>query len=131
MSTQSLLGYDDIPSLHRAPSYTAEPLENEQRIALNDRLRPPPTGSFVKHSKHGHARLKLLAQEDGIATPVYGLSGLVQGTVELDPEKAENVDSVEVKVSSISRKNMPMIDTRPAGRKFEVERGSGTRCNFC
>lgn len=98
MSTQSLLGYDDIPSLHRAPSYTAEPLENEQRIALNDRLRPRPTGSFVKHSKHGHARLKLLAQEDDIAMPVYGLSGSVQGTVELDTEKAETVDSVEVKL---------------------------------
>ena len=111
MSTQSLLGYDDIPSLHRAPSYTAEPLETEQRIAINDRSRPRPTGSFVKPSKHGHARLKLLAQEDGIAMPVYGLSGLVQGIVELDPEKAENVDSVEVKVLSIQCRNLVCADS--------------------
>lgn len=98
MSTQSLLSYANPPSLHRAPSYTAEPLESEQRIALNDRLRPRPAGSFVKHSKHGHARLRLIAQEDGIATPVYGINGLVEGTVELDAEKAEGVDSVEVTV---------------------------------
>lgn len=106
MSTQSLLGsfrHDDLSSLRSAPSYTAEPLENEQRIALNDRLRPHPRGSFVKHSKHGHARLKLLAQEEGIATPVYGFSGSIRGIVELDPEKAENVDSVEIKVSLTPR----------------------------
>src|SRR5438105_4747826 len=106
MSTKSLLGYDDLSSLHRAPSYTAEPLENEQRIALNDRSRPHPRGSFVKHSKHGHARLKLLAQKDGITTPVYGLSGVIRGIIELDPEKAENVDSVEVKVSSTPHKRL-------------------------
>jgi len=105
MSAHSLLGYDDIPSLHRAPSYTAEPLESEQRIAINDRSRPRPTGTFVKQSKHGHARLKLLAQEDGVAMPVYGLSGLVQGIVELDDEKAENVDSIEVKIEGALKLN--------------------------
>ncbi|KAF9452907.1 hypothetical protein P691DRAFT_695890 [Macrolepiota fuliginosa MF-IS2] len=100
MSTQSLLSYTKPPpaSLHRAPSYTAEPLESEQRIALNDRSRPRSTGSFIKHSKHGHARLRLTAQEDGIAMPVYGVTGLIEGIVELDAEKAEGVDSVEVKI---------------------------------
>lgn len=99
MSAHSLLSYADPPgSLHRAPSYTEEPLESEQRIALSDRLRSRPAGSFVKHSKHGHARLKLTAQEDGVTIPVYGVGGSVEGTVELDAGKVEGVASVEVKV---------------------------------
>lgn len=129
MSTQSLLGYDDLSSLRSAPSYTAEPLENEQRIALNDRSRPLPRGSFVKHSKHGHARLRLLAQEDDITTPVYGFSGLIKGTVELDHEKAETVDSVEVKVSLTPRKYVAMTYACPGRRRFEVKRGCGSRFN--
>jgi hypothetical protein len=85
-------------SLHRAPSYTEEPLEDEQRIALNDRLRVRPAGTFVKYSKHGHTRLRLTAQENGVAIPVYSTGESVKGTVELDDEKVERVDRVEVKV---------------------------------
>lgn len=93
------LSYTDPPSsLHRAPSYTEEPLENEQRIALNNRSRARPAGTFVKYSKHGHTRLKLIAQENGVAVPVYSTGESVEGTVELDAEKVEGVDRVEVKV---------------------------------
>ncbi|KXN81785.1 hypothetical protein AN958_03711, partial [Leucoagaricus sp. SymC.cos] len=73
-------------------------LEHEQTIAANERSRARFVGSFVKHSKHGHARLKLTAQEDGIAMPAYGLGGSVEGVVELDDEKTEGVDSVQVKI---------------------------------
>lgn len=98
MSTTSLQSYGPPASLNRAPSYTAEPLENEQRIALNDRTRARPSGSFVKQSKNGHVKLRLTSQENGIAMPVYGIVGLVQGSAELDPVMTEGTDSVEVKI---------------------------------
>lgn len=78
--------------------YSAEPHQYEQRIALADRLRPRPSGNFVKKSKNGDARLRLNAQEDGVALPTYGSQGCVEGTVELS--KTDGVTSVEVKVSS-------------------------------
>ncbi|EKM79220.1 hypothetical protein AGABI1DRAFT_120653 [Agaricus bisporus var. burnettii JB137-S8] len=58
-----------------------------------------PTGTFVKYSKHGHTRLKLIAQENGVTVPVYSTGESVEGTVELDAEKVEGVDRVEVKIT--------------------------------
>lgn len=95
MSTASLPSYV-APSFDRTPSYSAEPHEYEQRIALADRLRPRPSGNFVKESKNGGVKLRLSAQEDNLALPVYGSGGRVEGTVELT--KPSSVGSVEVKV---------------------------------
>lgn len=98
MSTHSLISYttQPAPSL-RAPSYASRPFESELTVAFNERLRRG-TGNFVKHSKHGHARLNLIAQQEGVETPVYGISGLVKGIIELDDVKTEGVDSVQIKV---------------------------------
>ncbi|KAF8630957.1 hypothetical protein AX17_005313 [Amanita inopinata Kibby_2008] len=96
-SAVGLPSYVAAPSLTRAPTYSAEPQEHEQRIALNDdRLRSRPLGSFVKETKSGGVRLVLSAQVDNAALPVYGLGGRVEGRLELS--KTEGVTSVEVKV---------------------------------
>ncbi|EDR13768.1 uncharacterized protein LACBIDRAFT_292561 [Laccaria bicolor S238N-H82] len=95
MSTNSLPSYLS-PSLNRVPSYSAEPHDYERRLALADRLRPRPSGSFVKESKNGDARLRLSAQEDNISLPIYGSRGVVEGTVELS--KTDGIQSVEVKI---------------------------------
>jgi hypothetical protein len=94
MSTTSLPSYI-VPSI-TTPSYSAEPHEYEQRIALAKRLTSRPSGNFVKSSKKGDARLRLNAQEDNIKVPVYGSQGCVEGTIEL--LKTEHVTSVEAKV---------------------------------
>lgn len=60
------------------------------------RLRPRPSGSFVKESKNGDARLRLSAQEDNINLPIYESRGVVEGTVELS--KTDGIQSVKVKV---------------------------------
>ncbi|KAJ7498660.1 hypothetical protein FB451DRAFT_1016434 [Mycena latifolia] len=98
MSTASLPSYIAPlqPSFSRTPSYSAEPGLFEQRLALNARLLPQPTGNFVKSSKGGNAKLRLTAQEDKIDLPVYGSGGAVEGTVEL--AKTDNISTVEVKV---------------------------------
>ncbi|KAF5360486.1 hypothetical protein D9756_005008 [Leucocoprinus leucothites] len=96
MSTQNLLSYSTPVSSLRSPSYTdAASLESERTIS---RLRGRLAGSFTKQSKHGHARLKLTAQQEGVRMPVYGIGGLVEGVVELDDVKAEGVDSIQVKI---------------------------------
>ncbi|KAJ7639086.1 hypothetical protein FB45DRAFT_1001079 [Roridomyces roridus] len=102
MSTAALpnFPYSDLPPLQpsfsRTPSYTAEPRTHEQRIALNARLLPRPTGTFVKSSKNGDVTLRLTAQKDNIELPVYGCGSLVEGIVEL--AKTDNVSTVEVKI---------------------------------
>ncbi|KAH9480633.1 hypothetical protein JR316_0007233 [Psilocybe cubensis] len=95
MSTVSLPSYI-APSVHRAPSYSAEPNQYEQRLAFVDRLRARPSSDFVKESKGGGVRLRLSAQDDNASLPVYGLSDVVEGTVELT--KTEAVTCVEVKI---------------------------------
>ncbi|KAF9464105.1 hypothetical protein BDZ94DRAFT_1162704 [Collybia nuda] len=95
MSTASLPSYV-APSFSHIPVYSAEPHQHEQRIALADRLRPRPSGNFVKESRSGGARLRLTAQEDNVALPTYGSQGSVEGTVELS--KIDGVTSVEVKI---------------------------------
>jgi hypothetical protein len=78
MSTASLPSYAE-PILNRTPSYSAEPHFYEQRIALADRLRPRPSGDFIKESKGGGIRLRLTAQEDNVELPVYGATDHVAG----------------------------------------------------
>jgi len=95
MSTLSLPSYA-APALQRTPTYSAEPQDHEQRIALADRLRPRPSGNFVKQSKGGGVRLCLNAQDDKAELPVYAQNGNVEGNVELS--KTEGVTSVEVKI---------------------------------
>ena len=95
MSPASLPSYAE-PILNRTPSYSAEPHFYEQRIALADRLRPRPSGDFIKESKGGGIRLRLTAQEDNVELPVYGATNHVAGVIEFT--KPEGVTSVEVKV---------------------------------
>ncbi|RDB14666.1 hypothetical protein Hypma_016341 [Hypsizygus marmoreus] len=95
MSTSSLPSYV-APSFTYTPSYSAEPHDYERRVALVDRLRPRPTGNFVKKSRNGDAHLRLTAQDNNIALPTYGFQGCVEGIIEL--LKTESVVSVEVKV---------------------------------
>ncbi|KAF8173235.1 hypothetical protein K438DRAFT_1909026 [Mycena galopus ATCC 62051] len=83
-------------SFGRSPSYSAEPGLHEQRLAVDTRLLPRPTGNFIKSSKHGDVTLRLAAQEENVDLPVYGSGSVVEGTVELS--KPEKVDSVEVKM---------------------------------
>lgn len=95
MSPASLPSYAE-PILNRTPSYSAEPHFYEQRIALADRLRPRPSGDFIKESKGGGIRLLLTAQEDNVELPVYGATNHVAGVIELT--KPEGVTSVGVQV---------------------------------
>ncbi|KAJ7682525.1 hypothetical protein DFH06DRAFT_1161406 [Mycena polygramma] len=97
MATASPPTYRIQSSFSRTPSYSAEPGDYEQRIALNARsLGPQATGQFIKSSKNGHAKLRLTAQQDNLDLPVYGQGGVVEGTVELT--KTDNISTVEVTV---------------------------------
>ncbi|KAJ7231403.1 hypothetical protein B0H12DRAFT_1146589 [Mycena haematopus] len=80
----------------RTPSYSEEPGLHEQRLALNARSLPQPTGNFVKVSKHGDVTMRLAAQEDNVDLPVYSSGAVIEGTVELS--KKDDVSSVDVKV---------------------------------
>lgn len=95
MSTTSLPNY--VPSFSRIPSYSAEPQEYEQRLALN-RPAPRPVGDFVKQSKGGNVSLRLFAQEDNVSLPVYGSGAAVEGAINFT--KTDGVTAVEVKVRS-------------------------------
>ncbi|KAF7355546.1 hypothetical protein MSAN_01471700 [Mycena sanguinolenta] len=94
MSTAALPALQ--PTFSRTPSYSAEPGLYEQRLALNARSLPHPTGNFIKSSKNGNAKLRLTAQESNIDLPVYGTGGVVEGTIELT--KTENISTVEITV---------------------------------
>ncbi|KAI0365704.1 hypothetical protein BV20DRAFT_1038757 [Pilatotrama ljubarskyi] len=98
MSTTSLPAY--AASFARIPSYSAEPQEFEQRLALN---RPPrrPVGDFVKQSRGGNVSLRLFSQEDNVSLPVYGYGAAVEGTVNLS--KTDGVSAVEVKIEGSLR----------------------------
>ena len=95
MSTTSLPSYT-APLLGRTPSYTAEPQAYEQRLALN-RLRARPSSEFTKQSKSGGIALRFLGQEENAAYPVYGVSDVIEGIVDIS--KTDGVHSVDVKVS--------------------------------
>ncbi|KAJ3882534.1 hypothetical protein F5051DRAFT_394029 [Lentinula edodes] len=94
MSTASLPSYYLAPNLSRTPAYTEEPQEHEQRIALSDRLRSRNSGTFVKQSRNGEARLTLNAQNGPI--PTYGSGGIIDGTIDI--AKTENITSIDIKV---------------------------------
>jgi|ERR1700722_5562714 len=66
-----------------APSYSPEPLENEERLeyTLRPRRRVTPTGQFTKSS--GYITLALNEQESGASTPIYCQNGLVNGTISI------------------------------------------------
>ncbi|KAI0769031.1 hypothetical protein BD413DRAFT_87163 [Trametes elegans] len=114
MSTTSLPSYV-APSFTRIPSYSAEPHEYEQRLALTRPLRRP-VGNFVKQSKGGHVSLRLSAQDDNVSLPVYGVGAAVEGTVSLS--KADGVTAVEVKIEGSLRLR-------------EVAEGGTTTNNLC
>lgn len=99
MSTLSLPSYS-APTLARTPTYTAEPQQYEQRLALNI-LRPRPSGEYTKSSKGGGLSLRLFGQESGAPLPVYGFGAPIDGTVEI--MKTEGVNAVEIKVPWHSR----------------------------
>ncbi|KAJ3890804.1 hypothetical protein GG344DRAFT_48725 [Lentinula edodes] len=94
MSTASLPSYYVAPNLSRTPAYTEEPQEHEQRIALSDHLRSRNSGTFVKQSRNGEARLTLNAQNGPI--PTYGSGGIIDGTIDI--AKTENITSIDIKV---------------------------------
>jgi len=94
MSTASFPSYAK-PTLNRTPSYSAEPHFYEQLIAA-DKLRPRPTGDFIKKSKGGRIQLRLTAQGDNLELPVYGATDHVEGIIEF--VKPEGITTVEVKV---------------------------------
>ena len=100
MATPRLPSYasygDERLEVLRTPSYSAEPGLHKQRLALNARSLPQPTGNFVKESKHGGITLRLLGQEDNVDLPVYSSGAVVEGTVELS--KTDSVSSVDFKV---------------------------------
>ncbi|KAF7375366.1 hypothetical protein MSAN_00424100 [Mycena sanguinolenta] len=100
MATPRLPSYasygDERLEVLRSPSYSAEPGLHEQRLALNARSLPQPTGNFVKVSKHGGITLRLLSQEDDVDLPVYSSGAIVEGTVELS--KTDSISSVDFKV---------------------------------
>ncbi|KAJ7352097.1 hypothetical protein DFH08DRAFT_857940 [Mycena albidolilacea] len=112
MSTPHLPSYAESPeSFGRTPSYSAEPGLYEQRLALNARSLPRPTGNFVKRSKHEDVKLRLAAQDDKLELPVYNNGASVEGAVELT--KADSISSVEVKVEG----NLELKENGEGGHK--------------
>ena len=130
MSTVSLPSYV-APSLNRTPSYSAEPGDFEHRLALGERLRIRPSGSFVKESKGGAIRLRLSSQEENITLPVYGASDVVEGVVELS--KPDGVTSVEVQESdccaSLHFSQRWLNWSRSADRRQTASQGDRRRRN--
>jgi hypothetical protein len=106
MSTLSLPSYV-APSLSRTPSYTAEPQQYEQRLALNV-LRPRPSGEYTKTSKGGGITLRLFGQQSGITSPVYGFGAPIDGVVDI--ARTEGVNAVEVKVCGIASASFSLAD---------------------
>jgi hypothetical protein len=79
-----------------APSYSAEPLENEERLEYTSRPRRHrlPTGKFTLSS--GTITLVLNEQDSDASVPLYRQNGLVCGSVSI--ENCRNVASVSLKV---------------------------------
>ncbi|KAJ7852838.1 hypothetical protein B0H14DRAFT_2759511 [Mycena olivaceomarginata] len=112
MSTPRLPSYAESPeSFGRTPSYSAEPGLYEQRLALNARSLPRPTGNFVKTSKHEDVKLRLAAQDEKLELPVYNIGASVEGAVELT--KADSISSVELKVEG----NLELKENGEGGHK--------------
>ncbi|KAI0269976.1 hypothetical protein BC834DRAFT_864329 [Gloeopeniophorella convolvens] len=97
MSTLSLPSYNGDVAL--SPAYSAEPLLHETRLShalRHSHLPARPAAEFVKDSKKGAIRLRLAGQEDGVAVPVFGVRGPVDGT--LDVLKPDGLAFVAVRV---------------------------------
>jgi hypothetical protein len=79
-----------------APSYSAEPLENEERLEYTSRPRRHrlPTGKFTLSS--GTITLVLNEQDSDASVPLYRQNGLVCGSVSI--ENCRNVASVSLKL---------------------------------
>ncbi|KAJ8691214.1 hypothetical protein PTI98_010811 [Pleurotus ostreatus] len=80
-----------------APEYSDELLLGEERLEHTprpDRLRPTPTGVFVK--KAGRTSIVLNEQEDGVRVPSYGRHAVVSGAICL--ENPSIVEEVTVKL---------------------------------
>jgi len=92
MSTTSLPSYIG-PTHNNTPSYSAEPGQNEQRLALTERPGHP-TADFVKQTKNGDVTLRLTGQQDDIDRPVYGTGANIEGNVEI--AKLEGISLEEV-----------------------------------
>ncbi|KAI0784756.1 hypothetical protein C8Q75DRAFT_699464, partial [Abortiporus biennis] len=78
-----------------APSYAAEPADDEQRLDFVARFRShvTPDGTFTK--KLGGITVVLPEQEDDTSTPTYSRHGVVKGEVLLDDD---NILGVSVKL---------------------------------
>ena len=83
-------------SVRSVPSYSPEPLVNEQRLEFNPPVarRPIPTGTFTRESKQ--ITLLLTQQEDGAPLPTYGRKGTIRGVVFL--KDTEDISTVTLKV---------------------------------
>ncbi|KAF7362595.1 hypothetical protein MVEN_00608300 [Mycena venus] len=88
--------YSDALQPGSAPSYSAEPGLDEQRLAIHARSLPRATGTFTVSTSNGNATLRLTAQEDKIKLPVYGTGAVVAGTVELT--KTDHISAVGIRV---------------------------------
>ncbi|KAK7039538.1 hypothetical protein R3P38DRAFT_2900274 [Favolaschia claudopus] len=82
-----------LPSFNRAPSYSAEPRQDEQRLALG---ASPRAHNFRKASKNGEIVLRLAQQNADVVLPVYGLGDIVNGRIHLT--RTDNVSVVELQI---------------------------------
>lgn len=121
------------PTVNRAPSYSVEPNTYEHRLALNERALPRPTGTFVKSSKTGEARLKLTGQDPDAQFPVYGSAGHVTGAIEVS--KPEGISHVELKVLTLVSASRTMLTYFPQveGRLklSEIAGGGSENATLC
>ncbi|KAI0064110.1 hypothetical protein BV25DRAFT_1914760 [Artomyces pyxidatus] len=93
MSTASLSLYSGL-YFSRIPSYSAELHPDEHRLVGPALQRP--SADFVKHSKSGGLSLRLGAQVEGAATPMFAARTPVEGIVEI--AKPEGLAVVAVKI---------------------------------
>lgn len=82
---------------HRSPAYTAEPGSNETRIAVTSQRarRSAPSRTFTW--RNDSVTLSILGKEEGVASPVYGRSGVVSAEISMNSDPASIV-SVAVQV---------------------------------
>jgi hypothetical protein len=110
------------------PSYTAEPQLDERRLAFHSHRRRL-LGDFVKPSKNGCFRLRLIGQEQDASQPVYDAEGSVEGTINvLAPD---GISSVEIKVRSRYCIEYYLYSLLPDRGQACVKRDCGRRkCNI-
>ena len=80
------------------PSYRAETRDTERLLAQRLHVRRPQS-NFIKNSRSGGLALRLIAQQEDVATdrlPEYSPGAVIEGTLNL--KNADSVQSVDVKV---------------------------------